>query len=53
MGDALLVYETDDHDPHTEGAKLARQTIDNMKSRLGYCEKCGKEVITFLLKQRY
>jgi serine protein kinase len=53
MGDALLVYETDDHDSHKEGSKLARQTIDNMKSRLGYCEKCAKEVITFLLKQRY
>jgi serine protein kinase len=53
MSDALLVYHTDEHDPNSEGAKLALQTIGNMKNRLGYCENCAKEVITFLLKQRY
>jgi serine protein kinase len=53
MSDALLVYDSEDHDPTSEGARLARTTIDNMKNRLGYCEKCAKEVITFLLKQRY
>lgn len=53
MHNALLVYDTDEADPTTEGAKLARQTVDNMKSRLGYCDQCAKEVITFLMRKRY
>ena len=53
MHDAVVVYENDDVEPTGEGAKLARQTIDNMKSRLGYCEKCAKEVIIFLMRQKY
>ncbi|OFZ22109.1 MAG: hypothetical protein A2X94_08770 [Bdellovibrionales bacterium GWB1_55_8] len=53
MHDAILVYDTDRHDPSSEGGKLARQTLDSMISRLGYCEKCAKEVITFLMRQRY
>src|SRR6185437_14447335 len=40
MSDALLVYDTDKDDPHSEGGKLARQTVANMKSRFGYCDKC-------------
>jgi serine protein kinase len=53
MSDALLVYNTERDDPHSEGSQLARQTINNMKSRFGYCENCAKEVVTFLMKQRY
>jgi len=53
MSDALLVYDTERDDPHSEGGQLARQTINNMKSRFGYCENCAKEVVTFLMKQRY
>jgi predicted Ser/Thr protein kinase len=54
MSDALLMYNTDeDASSSDEGGKLARQTVDNMKSKLGYCEHCAKEVITFLMKQRY
>jgi serine protein kinase len=53
MSNALLVYNTEEDDPHSEGGILARQTINNMKSKLGYCENCAREVITFLMKQRY
>jgi predicted Ser/Thr protein kinase len=53
MSDALLVYDTEGDDPHSEGSKLARQTINNMKSKFGYCENCAKEVVSFLMKQRY
>jgi serine protein kinase len=51
LHDALLVYGKDGHDP--ESRKLAQDTIRNMTGRLGYCEQCSKEVITFLLKSRY
>lgn len=61
MHDVLLVYGRENSssafsggasiDP--EGAQLARQTVQNMVSRLGYCEHCAKEVITFLMRQRY
>ena len=53
MSDALLVYNTDADDPTSEGAILARQTIHNMENKLGYCPSCAKEVITFLMRQRY
>lgn len=53
MSDALLVYDTDEDDPSSEGGSLARQTIHNMKSKLGYCQACAREVIIFLMRQRY
>ena len=53
MSDALLVYDTEQHDPNSEGGKLARQTVNNMKTRFGYCDKCAKEVVSFLMRQRY
>jgi predicted Ser/Thr protein kinase len=55
MSNAILQFQygTDEHDPSSEGSQLARRTIDNMKSKLGYCEKCAKEVIIFLMRQRY
>jgi predicted Ser/Thr protein kinase len=53
MSDALLVYDTDALDPTSEGGILARQTVENMKSNLGYCQTCAREVITFLMQQRY
>ena len=37
----------------SEGAKLAQQTINNLVTKMGYCEKCAKEVITFLMRRRY
>lgn len=53
MHDALLVYGTDRDDPNSEGAVLARQTIDNMQNKLGYTEAGAREVITFLMRKRY
>ncbi|MGE0616160.1 MAG: serine protein kinase PrkA [Bacteriovoracia bacterium] len=53
MHDALQVHGTDDYDPHSEGSRLAQQTVENMKKQLGYCDACAKEVITFLMKKRY
>jgi len=66
MHDALLVYGSETspldtptenspfgQDPDSEGAVLARQTVNNMVARQGYCLRCAKEVISFLLKQRY
>jgi predicted Ser/Thr protein kinase len=63
MHDALLVFaraEQGDLDAmttsgaiDTEGARLARQTIANMKAKLGYCDQCAKEVILFLMRSRY
>ena len=53
MSDALLVYGTDALDLTSEGGKLAHQTVENMKTKLGYCEACAREVITFLMQQRY
>jgi predicted Ser/Thr protein kinase len=55
MHDALLLYEPSapDSGGNDEGMKLARLTIKNMKEKLGYCEHCAKEVITFLMRTRY
>jgi predicted Ser/Thr protein kinase len=56
MHNALLVYGSDApgaKDPNDEGVKLARQTVENMKKKLGYCDHCAKEVITFLMRTRY
>lgn len=36
-----------------EGKELARRTVANMQTKYGYCPRCAKEVIGFLLKQRY
>ncbi|MEN9722244.1 MAG: hypothetical protein RJB38_230 [Pseudomonadota bacterium] len=51
MHEVLLVYGKGSSD--TESQKLAQETIQNMTQRQGYCEHCAKEVITFLLQQRY
>jgi serine protein kinase len=48
-----LVYDTKEADLASESEKLARQTVENMESKLGYCPHCAKEVITFLMRQRY
>ena len=53
MHNALTIYDKDETRITEEGTKLARQTVDNMKSKLGYCENCAKEVITFLMRQKY
>ena len=57
MHDVLLVYGKDEHsaggESEQEGSQLARKTVENMKAKLGYCDLCAREVITFLLRQRY
>jgi len=62
MHDALLLYGRDDDKADqamstnsnlSEGQRLARQTMENMKAKLGYTEAGAKEVITFLMKSRY
>lgn len=64
MHDALLVYNANtdagleealssNGKGDSEGAQLARLTVSNMKKRFNYCDKCAKEVITFLMRQRY
>lgn len=57
MSDALLVYQHGESlaavDSRNEGDQLARQTVSNMTTKLGYCEHCAREVISFLMKQRY
>lgn len=62
MHDALLLYGRDDDKADqaestnsnlSEGQRLARQTVENMKLKLGYTEEGAKEVITFLMKSRY
>lgn len=55
MHNALLVYDTDaaNNQSYEEGMTLARQTLGNMKSKLGYCDHCAKEVISLLMRHRY
>lgn len=54
MHNALLVYGKGEKvDVNEEGGRLAAQTVKNMKSRLGYCDHCAQEVITFLMRQKY
>ncbi len=62
MHDALLLYgrDTDTGDELlstnsnlSEGQRLAKQTVENMKAQLGYSDEGAREVITFLMKSRY
>jgi len=53
MHDALLVHGSGNEDSTDEGYKLAKQTVQNMISGLGYNEECAKEVIMFLMRKRY
>ena len=54
MHNALVIFkEKDTKQVHGEGYELAKQTLDNMKSKQGYCDNCAKEVINFLMKERY
>jgi hypothetical protein len=34
-------------------AEAARSTIDNMRSRFGYCEACAKDAVLALVRKRY
>ncbi|HEY3351902.1 MAG TPA: serine protein kinase PrkA [Polyangia bacterium] len=54
-GEDLLVYVTDG--AHAIGDSDARSRAEhamhNLKERYGYCEKCAKEAVSLLLRQRY
>jgi predicted Ser/Thr protein kinase len=56
MHNALLLYGREGQDASRvdeDGSRLARQTVENMTKKNGYCENCAKDVITFLMRQRY
>jgi serine protein kinase len=62
MHNALLIYSKDDsvsltealaNNPNDPGSQLAALTVQNMIKKQGYCEHCAKEVITFLMRQKY
>ena len=53
MAQALNTYELETGGAHTEGGKLAKQTVEKMKSKYGYTDEAAKEVIAFLVKKRY
>lgn len=53
LGDAIQFWGTEKEDTTTDHYQLARQTIGSMVSRLGYCETCAKQAISFLIKQKY
>ena len=53
MHNALKIYDDKSANMNEEGTKLAYQTVENMKLKQGYCEYCAKEVISFLMHERY
>ena len=55
MHHALLHYGKDKGSAETteEGTRLAHQTLENMKQKYGYCDHCAREVVTFLMRQKY
>ena len=53
MNLALKQFGTDYDDPNSEGAKLARLTIENMQKKFGYSMDGAKEVISFLMTKKY
>jgi serine protein kinase len=53
MHNALKLYGTDDPSIDQEGHQLAVKTLGNMTAKLGYCEHCAREVVTFLMRTKY
>jgi serine protein kinase len=53
MNLALKQFGTDHDDPNSEGAKLARMTLENMQKKFGYTIDGAKEVIHFLMTKKY
>jgi hypothetical protein len=49
----LLVYLVDGPDTMVPDEVIAvRTTLDNLKRRFGYCDKCAKDAVLALLKKR-
>jgi serine protein kinase len=55
LGQELLVYVTDGPDAVTDSDTRhhVAAALKTLKERYGYCEKCAKEAVSLLLKQRY
>jgi serine protein kinase len=54
-GEELLVYLTDGGLPgaDSEARERVETTIGNLRQRYGYCDRCAKEAVGLLLRQRY
>lgn len=53
MNNALQLFDTENGEPKNEGQKLAQQTVRNLKTKWGYCDKCAREVIDHLMRRRF
>jgi len=53
MHNALKLFGTDDPNIDQEGHQLAVKTLEGMTGKLGYCEHCAREVVTFLMRTKY
>jgi hypothetical protein len=36
-----------------ESFERVQTTLENLKTRFGYCEKCVKDAVSYLLRRRY
>ena len=53
MHEALIHTGSDKEEQNSEGAQLARQTLENMKNKLGYDEASAREAVMFLMTKRH
>jgi serine protein kinase len=54
VNEDLLVLLTDGPDRFdAQTRQRVEQTLANMKERYGYCDRCAKEAVSFLLRKRY
>jgi serine protein kinase len=55
LGEDLLIYVTDGANAlaDAEARTRAERTLQNMRDRYGYCDRCAKEAVSLLLRQRY
>jgi predicted Ser/Thr protein kinase len=50
---ALQIYGTKEEDKSSNERKKLHSALENLKKDFGYCEHCGLEAISFLLKSKY
>lgn len=54
LNEALLKYLAEGESAvDKETAVVAKQTLDTLKSRFGYCDNCAKDAIVVLVRKRY
>jgi predicted Ser/Thr protein kinase len=53
MGKELLVLLTDKSGLDAESLARAEKTRNNLVQRFGYCDRCARDMISVLLKERY